>query len=150
MMKLILIGGVIVCVLLAVFFVARKPDKNQRKQEQPESISKIAESSSEHDTKELKKTKQVKDTEKEILIIDSHTGITVQVKPGGRVLAAKDKNGKAMWSVDIIAKCGVPAVGKPIIRNLSVKDNKINVVFGKHSFASIDIETGQVDFLGAD
>ena len=76
--------------------------------------------------------------------------VNIEVESDGRTVTALDRDGKAKWSVDVIAECGVPDVGEPVIRDIKIEGTQVRVVFGKHSFASIDIETGQVTFLGSD
>ncbi len=68
----------------------------------------------------------------------------------GRVLTATDKNGRVLWSIDVIEKAGPPAVGAPIIRHVSVVNGEISVVYGKHSFASFDPTTGKLLSSGSD
>jgi len=75
---------------------------------------------------------------------------SVRVEADGRTVTAVDRDGKIRWSVDVIAERGEPFVGDPLIRDVKVEQERVNVVFGKHSFASIDIETGKVSYLGAD
>ncbi|MBC7438414.1 MAG: hypothetical protein H7250_00310 [Flavobacterium sp.] len=68
-----------------------------------------------------------------------------------QTLSAYEK-GKLKWKTNIIAVCGEPKVGKSEIRFLKFneKTRTISVVFGKHSFAEVEIRNGNTKFLGAD
>jgi len=59
-------------------------------------------------------------------------------------------NGKPKWKTNIIAICGKPYIGKPEIRVIKLKTDKMFVVFGKHSFAEVDLSTGKTKYLGSD
>ena len=59
-------------------------------------------------------------------------------------------NGKLKWQTNIISVCGKPSVGKPEIRVIKPKADKLLIVFGKHSFAQVDIKNGKAEYLGAD
>lgn len=61
-----------------------------------------------------------------------------------------NKNNQKLWSSNILEKCGKPFVGKPEIRVLEIKNNKIFITYGKHNFAEADINTGKINCLGAD
>ena len=60
------------------------------------------------------------------------------------------QNGLVKWKINIIQTCGKPAVGQPAIRYIKLDNKKISVTFGKHSFASVDINNGKTTFLGSD
>lgn len=60
------------------------------------------------------------------------------------------KNGKLKWQTNIISVCGKPNVGKPEIRVIKPKGDKLLIVFGKHSFAEVDIKNGKTIFTGSD
>jgi hypothetical protein len=72
------------------------------------------------------------------------------VKDDNRTLVAKDKQGKVLWEVDVIKKAGAPTVGQPVIRHMTLKDGKVTVVYGKHSFADIDLKSGKLLASGSD
>ena len=78
------------------------------------------------------------------------TGIVFPVGESGRVVRATDKAGHVLWEVDVIDKAGAPAVGKPVIRDVSVVDGEVVVVYGKHSFAHLDRTTGKLLSAGSD
>lgn len=81
-------------------------------------------------------------------VADANSGVKVEWE--GRTVTAVGSDGKVKWSVDVIARCGVPFVGSPVIRNVQVQGDRVIVVFGKHSEASINLESGEVHYLGAD
>lgn len=60
------------------------------------------------------------------------------------------QNGKIKWKRQFIKLCGKPNVGKSEIRNVHIENNSLKLVYGKHSFASIEIETGKVICEGQD
>jgi hypothetical protein len=49
-----------------------------------------------------------------------------------------------VWRINVIDSCGVPKVGEPEIRVLYLKDNFVNIVYGKHCYASIRIRNGKL------
>jgi hypothetical protein len=60
------------------------------------------------------------------------------------------ENGKIKWQTNIISVCGKPGVGKPEVRCLKIKGKILQVVFGKHSFANVNINNGKTKFIGSD
>jgi hypothetical protein len=72
-------------------------------------------------------------------------GISVAVKDDNRTLVAQDKQGKVLWEVDVIK-----TVGQPVIRHMTLKDGKVTVVYGKHSFADFDLKSGKLLASGSD
>ena len=60
------------------------------------------------------------------------------------------QNGLVKWKVNIIQTCGKPAIGQSTIRYIRLDNNTISVTFGKHNYASVDINNGKTTFLGAD
>lgn len=87
---------------------------------------------------------------KRLSVNDEKVGISVGVKDDDRTLVAKDKQGKVLWEVDVIKKAGAPAVGQPVIRRLTLKDDKVTAVYGKHSFADFDLKSGKLLASGSD
>jgi hypothetical protein len=81
---------------------------------------------------------------------DSGSKTTVTVEADGRVVAAHDAQGQELLRVDMIEKCGTPAVGSPVVRDVSLEQGKIHVVMGKHTFAVIDLESKSVECTGSD
>ena len=60
------------------------------------------------------------------------------------------QNGKVKWKKEIIKVCGKPSVGKSEIREIRIEDKNLKIVYGKHSFARIEVETGKVTCEGQD
>jgi hypothetical protein len=60
------------------------------------------------------------------------------------------KSGKLLWQTNVISICGKPSVGKSEIRYIKYESKKLFIVFGKHSFAEIDIFNGNTVFIGSD
>lgn len=81
--------------------------------------------------------------------IKADDGIIYLVEKDGQTLTAYNKN-DIKWTVNIIKICGQPKVGKPEIRHIKLTGDKIQITFGKHDFASVDIKDGNVKYLGAD
>lgn len=59
-------------------------------------------------------------------------------------------DGKIKWEANVLSFCGEPFVGEKKIRYYRAEGKIIDVVYGKHDFASIDINTGRITCLGAD
>ena len=59
-------------------------------------------------------------------------------------------NRKLKWKTNVISVCGKPGVGKSEIRVIKLSLDKLSVVFGKHSFAEVDIYTGKTQYIGSD
>jgi hypothetical protein len=81
--------------------------------------------------------------------IEANNEMTYVVEQNLRILTAY-KNGVQKWKSDVIAQCGEPKVGKAEIRFIKLEGEKINVVFGKHSFADVFVATGKIECLGSD
>ncbi|CAM3423314.1 hypothetical protein [Flavobacterium chungbukense] len=60
------------------------------------------------------------------------------------------KNKKTIWQTNVISICGKPQVGETKIRSLKYDNTKLHIVFGKHSFAEVDIKNGLTKFIGED
>lgn len=60
------------------------------------------------------------------------------------------EKGILKWQTNIISVCGKPGVGKAEVRCLKAKEKTLLVVFGKHSFASVDVSNGKTEFIGSD
>ena len=60
------------------------------------------------------------------------------------------QNEKIKWKSKVIKVCGKPAVGKSKIRQISIAENGLKVVYGKHNFAKIVMETGEIICEGSD
>jgi hypothetical protein len=114
----------------------------------------IAQIANAQDTLSYDKSKISTDTELNFSLTDkrgikSKTGIIFFVEKDMQTLTAYE-NDKIKWRTNIITICGKPAIGSAGIRIIKLEKNNINVTFGKHSFATIDIINGKTIFLGAD
>jgi hypothetical protein len=84
-------------------------------------------------------------------ITDQKTGITVSVQEDNKTLVAADsKTKKTLWKTNLIQTAGKPNVGQPVIRDLSIKDDVLTAIYGKHSFAKLDLKTGRLLEKGSD
>jgi hypothetical protein len=81
---------------------------------------------------------------------DAASGTTFEVAPDGRTLLAKNADGQETLRVDVIEKCGSPAVGAPVIRHLAVTGTSLGITFGKHSAASVDLKSMTLTCEGSD
>jgi len=81
--------------------------------------------------------------------IETTGGIIYYVEKDLRTLAAYEK-GKLKWKTDIIKGCGERVIGIPEIRFIKLENDKIYIVFGKHSFADVHRSDGKLNCLGAD
>ncbi|CAD0009874.1 hypothetical protein [Flavobacterium chungangense] len=60
------------------------------------------------------------------------------------------EKGKVKWETNVIKILGKPKIGKPEIRALQYNNLTITISYGKHDFAVVNIETGEIKFHGAD
>jgi len=81
--------------------------------------------------------------------IKADNGIIFLVEKDGQTLTAYDKD-EIKWTVNIIRACGKPKVGKPEVRHIKLTEDKIQITFGTHDFASVDVKDGKVKYLDAD
>jgi hypothetical protein len=81
--------------------------------------------------------------------IKARDGVIYYVEKG-KVLIAFNTDGKVKWMAEVLKTCPKPAVGTPEICYIKLTTDKIQIVFGKHDFASVDIIDGKVICLGAD
>jgi hypothetical protein len=65
------------------------------------------------------------------------------------ICAYEDEN-KKIWQTNVIKTLGKPKVGKPIIRFIKLTEKTLQVTYGKHSFAEIDIRNGKIISSGSD
>lgn len=76
-------------------------------------------------------------------------GIVYFVENDNQTLSAY-KEGKLKWKTKVIKVCGKPKVGESKIRYINLNEKVIKVTFGEHSFAEIDLESGNLKCIGAD
>ena len=77
------------------------------------------------------------------------TYLRIDVEEDKKTLTAYENN-KIKWQINIIEACGDPGVGAPEIRHLKINADKIEVTFGKHTFASVNIKDGKTRCVGSD
>lgn len=82
--------------------------------------------------------------------IKSSKGFIYLVDSDYQTLIAFDSNKNIKWKVNIIEKCGEPVVGKPEIRFIKLNKEVVEILFGKHDFATVNLTTGKVIYSGAD
>ena len=85
-----------------------------------------------------------------------YQGIVYYVENNLKTIKAYRKDGSVKWKVRV-SRYIKPAVGKKEIRYIEVKQDMSNpklywlfIVYAKHDFASINIETGKLYYMGAD
>lgn len=83
-------------------------------------------------------------------LIDKSSGLFFKVSPDKESVLAYDIQSKLIWETNVIKVCGKPAIGSPEIRHLSIAEERLRVVSGKHDFASIALSTGDLRCEGAD
>jgi hypothetical protein len=86
-----------------------------------------------------------------ITLKDPKTENIFYVESNGRRLVAFKKDGTIIWSVDLLEATKVtPKSGQPVIRHLKLSKDQLQVVFGNHDFAEVQINSGKTKYLGAD
>ncbi len=81
-------------------------------------------------------------------IIDKN-GLIYIVNNKQKTLIAYE-NRKVKWEAEIIKNANFQIIGKPEIRYIKLENDIIFVVFGKHAFANVSINDGQIEYLGQD
>lgn len=81
---------------------------------------------------------------------DSKSGTNVSVGPDARSVRATNRAGDELWKVDVIATCGAPAVGQPVVRHIAIQKDSASLTFGKHSHASVTLADGKLVCQGSD
>ena len=81
---------------------------------------------------------------------DTSSGASFEVEPDGRTLVAKGGDGSELFKGDVIAQCGSPAVGSPVVRNIAVNASSLEITFGKHSYATLDLKSRALSCKGSD
>lgn len=81
---------------------------------------------------------------------DEKSGTVVSVKNDGRTLVATGSAEKVLWEVDVIKTAGEPGVGASVVRHLSLKDEQVTAIYGKHSFAIFELKSGRMLSYGSD
>ncbi|MBC5864683.1 hypothetical protein [Flavobacterium turcicum] len=60
------------------------------------------------------------------------------------------ESGKLKWKTNVVKVCGKPKVGEAKIRYIKLNGKVLNVTFGKHSWAEVDVKSGITKFIGSD
>lgn len=82
---------------------------------------------------------------------DAASGATLTVQPDGRMVSATSRDGKTLWSIDVIDATGKPATGFPVVRLVSIpRPGTAMLVVGKSRTIEVDVATGQTKTLGED
>lgn len=79
----------------------------------------------------------------------SKTGNVYFVENDLQTISAYE-NQKKIWQKNILKVLGKPRVGKPFIRYLILSDTTLTVIYGKHSFAKLNLIDGTIIFSGSD
>ena len=86
-----------------------------------------------------------------ITLKDPKTETIFYVESNGRRLVAFKKDGTIVWTVDVLETTKVtPKTGQPVIRHLNLAKDQLQVVFGKHDFAEVQINSGKMKYVGSD
>jgi hypothetical protein len=79
------------------------------------------------------------------------TGNLFYVESNGRRIVAFNRDGNVLWNVDVFETLpNVRLVGAPVIRDLKFDHDHLAVTIAKHAYAEVDLQKGNVKFLGAD
>ena len=81
--------------------------------------------------------------------IKDRNGLIYYVEKDLQTLTAYENN-NTKWKSNIIDVCGKPYMGEPKITSIKLNDSLLWVVFGQHSFASVNIKNGNTIFEGQD
>ena len=66
-------------------------------------------------------------------------------------MVAFKKDATIMWSIDVFEVTKVtPKIGQPMIRHISLSEDQLQLVFGKHDFAEVQINNGKTKYVGSD
>ncbi|MFI5187838.1 MAG: hypothetical protein ACHQF0_13990 [Chitinophagales bacterium] len=102
-----------------------------------------------YDTSKISKNKELNFFFTDKRGIEGKNGLVYLVKKDLRTVSAY-QYGKVKWTVDVIAICGYPSIGKPEIRYIRLDAKRIYVVFGKHDSAEVALSNRQVNHRGTD
>jgi hypothetical protein len=74
----------------------------------------------------------------------------VTVSRDGRALEVQRDSDPAPVRVPVLARCGDPAIGEAKIKHIELTKEYVNVTYGKHCFAKVDLKTLAIDCVGCD
>lgn len=80
----------------------------------------------------------------------SHPLTVLRISQDGRALEIQRLGDTHAKRIDILAKCGMPAVGEPRVRAFEQSGGIIHVYFGKHCSVEITIRDFSVACTGCD
>ncbi|WET02013.1 hypothetical protein [Flavobacterium sp. YJ01] len=100
------------------------------------------------DTKLISKDSEINFTETQKRGIEKK-GVIYFVEKDQQTISAY-KNNKLQWQTNVILTCGKPSVGEAKIRYIKFENSKLHIVFGKHSFAEVDIKNGLTKLIAED
>lgn len=78
-----------------------------------------------------------------------NSSITFKVEKDSATIIAY-QNGAVKWQTNVLKFCDSAKVGRNKIRHSILISGEIQVTYGKHNYASVNVETGEVKCLGAD
>ena len=82
--------------------------------------------------------------------IQSEKGQIYWVNEDLQTLKAFDQHHHLLWEVNVIEACNVETTHTPNIRYMKLNEKDLSITFAKHSFASVNRKTGQVEYIGSD
>ncbi len=103
-----------------------------------------------YDTSKISNDSVLNFAQTEMRGIKSKTGIIYFVQSDNQILTAINPNGSVIWEVNVVKHCGEHGVGKSEIRWMKLVDKKIQLVYGKHDYANVSVNTGEIHCIGAD
>jgi hypothetical protein len=74
----------------------------------------------------------------------------LRVSADGRALEIQRPTDAGVQRIDVLAKCGPPAIGEPRIRDFKERGSIVAVTFGKHCFADVSLSDLSVRCAGCD
>ena len=77
-------------------------------------------------------------------------GRTVTVSRDGRALEIQRDSDPAPIRVPVLDRCGDPAVGEAKITHIEITKQSVDVTYGKHCAAKVDLKTLAVECVGCD
>lgn len=101
--------------------------------------SNLSAESTESDTEKTFRVLPVQKLDR-LLVVDSNR----------QMVSLREKVGKQVWSVNVTDKLKGHIAPGDKIRDVRIDDDRLFVTVGKHSFATVDLESGKVSFLGSD
>ncbi|MDT5122588.1 MAG: hypothetical protein QOC96_2070 [Acidobacteriota bacterium] len=75
---------------------------------------------------------------------------TVTVSRDGRALEIQRDSDPAPVRVPVLDRCGDPLVGEAKITHIELTKQCVNVRYGKHCYAKVDLKTLAVECVGCD